>query len=266
MCLYLLKAKNMKLIIKTTLFCLPFLLIINCGRNANTKNEPIAADTLIVPDTGFTGIKQYYSSSNVLVYEVTLKNGVRHGLMKTFYPSGQVRQTFWYENGLREDSAKWYLLEGPLFRSTPFINDTAHGIQVQYFRTGRIRAKLGFEKGLRTFFFEEYMPNGQLAKDYPDVVVKTKDDYNVNGTYGISLELSNSSKDVKFVRGDFSKGVYDTAAVVPIKTVNGVGILTLKKSSAQTKPYIDILAEILTGHGNRYLRVKRIDLPYNDLN
>ncbi len=28
--------------------------------------------------------------------------------MKTFYESGKVRGTFWYENGLREDSAKWY--------------------------------------------------------------------------------------------------------------------------------------------------------------
>ncbi len=51
---------------------------------------------LSVPDTGYTGIKQYMSGKT-LVKEVTFKNGVREGLMKSFYQTGEVRQTFWYE-------------------------------------------------------------------------------------------------------------------------------------------------------------------------
>ena len=255
----------MKTIAKISLFCLTFLLIINCGRRGNTQNS-VAEDIPAVADTGFTGIRQYYSGHDQISYDVTLKNGVRHGLMRTFYADGNVRNTYWYENGLREDSAKWYHPNGRLFRSTPYVKDTIHGTAVQYFTNGRVRAKIGYEKGLRTFFFEEYMTNGQLVKNYPDVVVKTRDNYNANGTYNITLELSNASKDVNYFRGDFSKGVYDTAAVASIRTVNGVGNLTLRKSAAQTKPYVEILASILTGHGNRYLLVKRIDLPYNDLN
>ena len=254
----------MKLIFKIVLFCLPVLLFVDCGRHKNIKNESIAADTLIVPDTGFTGIRQYFSDAN-LIYEATLKNGVRHGLMKTFYPGGQVRVTYWYENGLREDSSKWYQPEGQLFRSTPYKNDTVHGTQVQYFRNGRVRARLGFEKGHRNFFFEEYMANGRLITDYPDVIVTTKDNYNTNGTYNILLELSDTSRDVQYFHGDFSS-VYDTAAVAPIKIVNGVGNLTLKKSSSPTLPYAEVLAAILTDYGNRYLVVKKIELPYNDLN
>ena len=256
----------MKTIVKILLFCLPFLLIINCGRRANTQNESVAEDIPAVADTGFTGIKQYYSGNNQLTYEATLKNGVRHGLMKTYYMGGQVRMTYWYENGLREDSVKWYHPEGQLFMSTPYKHGIIHGTSVQYYRNGRTRAKIGYEEGLRNFFFEEYLLNGQLVKDYPDVIVKTKDSYNTNGTYNITLELSNASKDVNYFRGDFSKGVYDTAAVASIRTVNGVGNLTLRKSAAQTKPYVEVLASILTGHGNRYLLVKCIDLPYNDLN
>ena len=55
-------------------------------------------------------------SGKYLVKEVTFKNGVREGLMKSFYQTGEVRQTFWYENGLREDSSRWYYQEGQLFR------------------------------------------------------------------------------------------------------------------------------------------------------
>ncbi len=43
-----------------------------------------------VPDTGYTGIKKYMSG-NYVVKEVTFKNGVREGLMKTFYQTGEVR-------------------------------------------------------------------------------------------------------------------------------------------------------------------------------
>ncbi len=65
-----------------------------------------ASDTVAaVPDTGYTGIKQFMSGK-YLVSEVTFKNGVKEGLKKTFYTSGKVRQTFWYENNLREDSSQ----------------------------------------------------------------------------------------------------------------------------------------------------------------
>ncbi len=255
----------MKLTTSTGLLFTLLLLLNGCGGRGNANKElPAAGDTITVPDTGYTGIKQYFTG-NTLIKEVTFRNGVRQGIMKSFYNGKQLRQTFWYENGLREDSAKWFYLEGMVFRATPYRKDTIHGIQQQYFKNGRIKARLGFEKGLRTFFFEEYSSDGKVIKDYPDVVVTTKDEFSTNGTFRITLELSNKATKVKYFRGDFSKGVYDTARVDPIKTVNGVGTLTLRKASATSKPSVDILAEILTSYGNNYLLVKKIDLPYNNL-
>ncbi|HAM09822.1 MAG: hypothetical protein A2X05_08545 [Bacteroidetes bacterium GWE2_41_25] len=234
------------------------------GAGNSKKDSKTSADTITVPDTGYTGIKQYFSG-NTLIKEVTFKNGIRQGEMRSFYTTKEVRQLFWYENGLREDSAKWYYVEGPVFRATPYKRDTIHGIQQQYFKNGKIKARLGFEKGLRTFFFEEYTPDGKLITGYPDIVVSIKDDYKTNGTYRISLELSNKATKVKYFRGDFSKGVYDTARCEPVKTVNGTGILNLRKTSTPTNPNVEVLAEILTSYGNNYLLVKKIDLPYNDL-
>jgi hypothetical protein len=256
----------MRLITGTGLIFTLLLLFYGCGGRGNTNKESqTAADSVTVPDTGYTGIKQYFTG-NTLIKEVTFKNGVRQGLMKSFYNGHQVRQTFWYENGLREDTARWYYLEGKVFRATPYRRDTIHGIQQQYFKNGRVKARLGYEKGLRTFFFEEYSNDGKLITDYPDLVVTTKDDYKTNGTYKITLELSKQATKVKYFRGDFSKGVYDTALCKPVKTVDGIGNLILKKTSSPGKSSVEILAEILTGYGNNYLMVKKIDLPYNDLN
>jgi hypothetical protein len=255
----------MKLFNGTILLILMILIISGCGGGGNSPDVlQAASDTVSVPDTGYTGIKQYFTG-NTLIKEVTFKNGVREGLMKSFYNGKQLRQTFWYENGLREDSAKWYYMEGPVFRATPYDRDTINGIQQQYFKNGKIKARLEYKKGLRTFFFEEYSSDGKLIKGYPEMVVTIKDDYKTNGTFKISLGLSNKATKVKYFRGDFSNGVYDTAKVEPIKTVNGIGNLTLRKASAQTKSSVEILAEVLTSYGNNYLLVKKIDLPYNDL-
>jgi hypothetical protein len=243
------------------------LFIAGCtGKGTTKKNSNTGNDSITVPDTGYTGIKQYMSG-NLLVKEVTFKNGVREGLMKSFYQNGRLRQTFWYENGLREDSAKWFYMEGQLFRSTPYNRDTIDGVQKQYFRNGRLKAKLGYTKGLRTLqYFEEFTPEGKLVSGYPELVVNIKDLYRAKGVYRVSLELSDKTTKVKYYRNDFSNVVFDTAHCKEINTVKGIGYLDLKKTGSPKKSYVGVIAEILTNYGNKYLVFKKIELPYNDLN
>lgn len=255
----------MKLINHSFLLIFSILLLAGCNGKKNVTKEPvIAVDTVSVPDTGFTGIKQYMGGK-YLIKEVTFKNGVRQGLMKAFYQDGRVRQTFWYENGMREDSSIWFYLEGQKFRTTPYKRDTIDGIQRQYYRTGSLKAKIGYSKGLRTTFFEEYGKDGKIVRGYPDVLVKTTDEYKTRSVYKIALELTDKSYGVKFFRGDLSNGLFDTAHVTPIKVVKETGILELKKSSSPQPGFVGVIAEIVTNFGNHYLVYKKIDLPYNDL-
>jgi hypothetical protein len=186
--------------------------------------------------------------------------------MKSFYINGKVRQTFWYKNGLREDSAKWLYETGKVFRSTPYKNDTIDGIQKQYFTNGKLKAKLGYKKGLRTTLLEEFGTDGKLLSGYPELVVTTKDDYRAKGSYRISLELSDKSTRVKYYRGDLSNGIFDTAHIIIINTVKGKGILDLKKTGSPKTDNVGVIAEVLTNYGNNYCIFKKIGLPYNDLN
>ena len=234
------------------------------GRGGANKDALISNDTTSVPDTGYTGIKQYMNGQ-VMVKEVTFKNGVREGLMKSFYQNGRLRMTFWYENGFREDSSKWYYEDGNLFRSTPYKRDTIDGTQIQYYKNGRIKAKIGFKKGLRTPYLEEFTPTGKLVGGYPELVVNIRDDYKTKGVFRVSLELSDKSDKVRYYRGDLANGVFDTARCVMIKSVNGIGIIDLKKTSSPKPDKIGVVAEILTIFGNNNLVYRNIDLPYNDL-
>ena len=240
--------------------------ILGCTGRSSAKKETSlqVTDTVTVPDTGYTGIKQYMSGK-YLVKEVTFKNGVREGLMKQYYVTGEVRQTFWYKNGLREDSSMWYYQEGQKFRVTPYKRDTADGIQKQYYRTGRLRAKLGYSKGLRTTFFQEFTPEGKLVGGYPTLVVNNIDNYKTHGIYKISLGLSDKSVNVRFWRGEFINGLFDTAHCQKIKVIKGVANIDLKKTNKTGLSSVDIIAEILTNFGNNYLVYKKIGLPYNDL-
>ncbi len=234
------------------------------GKNSGKKGAETAVDTITVPDTGFTGIKKYMSGQYV-VSEVTFKNGIRHGLMKSFYQGGEVRTTFWYENGLKQDSARWYYPDGRLFRTTPFRNDTIDGIQKQFYRNGTVRARIGFSKGLRTPFIQEHSSNGKLVTGYPEILVNITDEYKTKGIYRIGLELSDHSTKVKFYRGDFIDGRFDTLQVKHLSTVNGKTVLVLKKSNEVGPGSVSVIAEILTSLGNKYLTRKKIELPYNDL-
>jgi len=240
--------------------------MIACGSNkSDNKNTINPADTIAaVPDTGFTGIRQYYSGEK-LVKEVTFDNGVRQGVMKTFYADGKLRQTFMYRNGVREDTARWFYEDGKVFRETLYKNDTMNGDQTQYYKTGKIIARMSYINGLRTPDLVEYAGNGKVLTTYPELIYKIKDDYNTSGLYKINLELSERTSKVRFYRGEFSNGVFDSLKVAEIPVKSGVGYLELKKSGVPGAGKVGVIVSFLTGFGNRKFIYKSIDLPYNDL-
>jgi antitoxin component YwqK of YwqJK toxin-antitoxin module len=216
-------------------------------------------------DTGYTGIKQYFSKS-YLVKEVTFKNGIRQGLMKTYYLNGKLYQTFWYENGMREDTAKRYFEDGKIYRVTPYKRDTMDGTQIQYYKNGKVRARLNFVAGSRTPFLEEFLQNGSKVSGYPEIVINIQDDYGRNGTYKISLELNKKDVKVSFYSGEYIDGLFMPKKYIKLNTTDYKGYLGLKKTGKTGKSYVGIIAEISTELGNKYLTYKKIDLPYNDLN
>jgi len=241
------------------------MLLTGCNGKRTVKNDTqTVIDTTSVPDTGYTGIKQYMSGQ-LKIKEVTFKNGIREGLMKSFYQSGKVRQTFWYHNGLREDSARWLYEQGEVFRTTPYKNDTVDGIQKQFYRNGKIKAKLGYSKGFRTTYLEEFTPEGKLVEGYPELKVGIQDQYKEKGVYRITLEMSNKSTYVKFYRGEFTNGAFDSTRCKRIEAVKGVAYLNLKKTGSPKAGSVGVIGQVLTNFNNNYMIYRKIELPYNDL-
>jgi len=255
----------MKSLISSIFVFLILISLYGCmNKGGQKKTEETDADTVTVADTGFTGIKQFYSK-NFLSYEAEYKNGIRHGLMKTYYPSGKVRQTFQYENGLREDTAIWYHEDGKVFRKTAFKKDSMNGMQLQYYKSGKVRAKLEFENGLRKPYIEEFKENGEKITVYPAVVIKTRDEYSINGTYKINLQLDKPDVKVTFYRGDYIDGLFVPKKLTKINNSETTGYLQLSKGTAPGPGYVGIIAEINTTMGNKLLVYNKVALPYSDL-
>ena len=256
----------MKTFLQTILTSFLVYLLIGCGQtNTDNKAAETPVDTLVsVPDTGFTGIRQYYSKEK-LVKEVTFDNGIREGLMKTFYSDGRLRQTFMYRNGMREDTAKWYYTDGFVFRETLYKNDTMHGEQTQFYTTGKVKAKMSYIEGARTPELLEYAANGKLISSYPELITNVKDEYSTTGLYKINLELSQKTTKVNFYRGEFSNGVFDTLQLEKIPIRAGMGYLELKKSDKTNNGTVGVIASFITAYGNRKFIYKSIELPYRDL-
>jgi len=256
---------------KTGIYLLSFLLLFTfangCSSNSGKKSVKGEADSLNATnaaDTGFNGITQYFSQGR-LVKEVTFKNGIRNGLMKTFDASGKLYQTFWYENGKRQDTAVWFFDDGKIFRKTPFKDDSINGIQIQYYKTGKTKARLGFVNGLRTMYFEEYDPNGNKITDYPELAIKISDEYKQNGTFKIILGLSKTRSEANFYSGELMNGLFNSKKCVKVNDSKSTGLITLKKTGEAGTKSVGIIAEILTPFGNRNLVYKKIDIPYSNL-
>jgi len=255
----------MKLYYFSLVIVLAVLTVSGCrSKTGQAGSRGNAAENTSASDTGFTGIKKMRSGGHI-VMEANYRNGIQDGLTTTYYESGKVRGTTMFRNGLKQDSAKWYFEEGQLFRSTPYRNDTIEGIQKQYYRNGRLKARIGFKKGLRTFEFEEFDLNGKKYAGYPELIVNTKDEYAAKGTFTVLLTTSDKAAKVRYFRGDFSNGLFDSTKCEKVRIVNGAGVLNLQKTGTQQAGSVDVLASIMSPYGNSYLVYKKVNLPYRDL-
>ncbi len=216
-------------------------------------------------DTGYTGTRSYIKN-DVKIREVEFKNGVRSGLTRTFYKGGMLEQEIPYADGRKNGEAKWYYPDGKLFRTTPYVNDTISGSQIQYYKNGRIKARLDYVDGKRVPGLEEYMMNGSKVDNYPSIRYRVSDQYEARGIYKLFIEMSDLSENVKYYRGDFTGGLVDMNALVPLMQTATTGYLDLKKTEGHHADSVWAVASYLTGFGNRlYYRIA-IPLPYKDLN
>jgi len=244
---------------------LTLLIAVSCGSGAgNTGGAKDKAKH--EADTGYTGVKSYFTKDNVKVKEVEFKNGIRTGLTRTFYAGGVLEQEIMYVDGKKNGEAKWFYPDAKLFRVTPYVNDTIDGPQIQYYKSSRIKTKIDYKEGKRVPGIEEYTINGEKVLNYPTLQYKIDDQYKEKGICIIFIEMSDLSENVRYYRGDYVNGLVDLTVLTQLKQNATSGYLNLKKTQGHTADSVTVIAAYLTPYGNRLYYRKSIPLPYKDLN
>jgi antitoxin component YwqK of YwqJK toxin-antitoxin module len=178
--------------IKSTYFLIAFLLIPVLLNECNSGDKPGK------PRKEKISVQKVYGPSDMLVSEITMKDGVRHGPTTNYYQSGKVQSVINFENGKRQGESVWYYEDGKPYQVTQYINDMKEGIQKKYYKSGKILAEVPFYNDEQQIGIKEYTETGELITDYPEIIFEKPVKTSSSGQFVLRMHLSDNSKEVVF--------------------------------------------------------------------
>jgi antitoxin component YwqK of YwqJK toxin-antitoxin module len=98
---------------------------------------------------------------------ISLKNGLREGIGKTYDEDGKLVIECPYKNGKREGIAKWYHENGKLERRYPYKNDRKEGFVKYYYESGELEREIPYRRGVKEGMEGAYFEGGGVKQKTP---------------------------------------------------------------------------------------------------
>lgn len=93
--------------------------------------------------------KWMFFSDNVKVSEEEFRNGLKHGISRKFYPSGEVLEESEWQNGTQEGNYRVFFKNGKPYMQCKFSNGKRNGLCLSYFQNGRVEMEAFYKNNLR---------------------------------------------------------------------------------------------------------------------
>ncbi len=103
-----------------------------------------------------------YFSESRLVSEENFNNGIKHGLSRKFYDSGEVLEEADWNNGKQEGNYRVFFKNGEPFMQCSMNNNQRNGRCLSYFQNGKVELEANYKNGLRHGTWKYYDENGVL--------------------------------------------------------------------------------------------------------
>jgi len=159
--------------------------------NTIEENDLVLDKEAKEPITGIFKEKQFDSDAIRLM--IPYKNGKEDGVLKSYYPSGELNSEMPYENGGKEGIQKDYYKSGKLKTTTTYKSNMLNGTQKWYYESKQLKAEYTFKDDIGVGIVKAYYENGKL---YAEVHFKGG---NLKG--GITYDIDGNQKKVtSFVR------------------------------------------------------------------
>lgn len=100
-----------------------------------------------------------YNQYNEVIARDTLVNG--NGILKHYYPEGQLKSTTPYVGGAAEGTAFTYNLHGQIIDSTTYLSGNNNGMMRSFYPTGELREEMKTIQGNYHGLYKQYSHDGQ---------------------------------------------------------------------------------------------------------
>ena len=162
---------------------------------ANMSFKITLDESFLEKDTIF---KEYYHDTDKLMFEGQINNGAITGVWKSYYKSGNIKNSVNYEDGkVNGDAYFWYDKKPKVkIAEATFEDDLMTGFYYEYYNTGTQKAKIEYDEGEADGDAEFYYPNGKL---------KIEAEYKDNEKHGKWIYFDEKGK--KIGKEKWKKGV-----------------------------------------------------------
>lgn len=103
----------------------------------------------------------FYSRGQV-ISEEEFANGVRHGMSRTYYPSGKLLETSEWKQGKQEGNYRVFFENGEPYMQCKFSDGKRNGLCLSYFPNGRIEMEAHYLNNLRHDEWKFYNEQGDF--------------------------------------------------------------------------------------------------------
>jgi len=138
-------------------------------------------------------VKRY--NGDKLKSETFYKNGIREGVARVYYDTGELSDEVIYVGDELNGMAKKYHKNGQVYSLTPYVNDKKDGVQKKYYPNGNIWAETPYKRGEPGIGLKEYKRNGSLRKVFPSI---ESQQFVRSDRVTLKMFLNNYSKNVEF--------------------------------------------------------------------
>lgn len=164
---------------------------------ARQENSDSAAET-VEKKRPTSGKISQVSEQTQIKSEINLKDGIKEGEAKSFYPSGELWKKVTYKNGQLHGLAEVYDKAGNLKRSVGYKAGKKHGYYTKYFKSGKER--------LQIEYYEDKPLPGLLRRNYrgekipePTLTINLKGKVSTDpDVYEVQFVLSEKLKETRF--------------------------------------------------------------------
>jgi len=199
-------------------------------------------------------VKQYYPNGNLKI-SINYKDGKRNGLAKSFYKNGKLRQQMNYINNIKDGIVTTYYQNGRKYQETQYSKGKIEGIRKKYRMNGKLMAEIPYTDDEPCAGLVEYLLNGEKKTIYPEIRITPVDNLLKENRYTLILSISDGSKDVDFYSGELLEDGCIPHYAIPIGAgEDGTAKVNYKlPPNAFIMEEMHFIAKIETTLGNPYI-------------